>query len=199
MDRSQKSNQCSRLYIDGNGPSSLGFHPGMLCFQGTSLEVRSGMVLHDLRHLPLNVVHLTCCVSCWLCDIPWHQGPPVLLQVQCPSCLPSVLFRATATQNPVHYACLEWVYRSCPPEWARCWPLLPCGPVGGVMKDGDTGPFRSSYKTLVLRRFHRCDKLSSVAKRAVFLSVPFDDKPDGKLDWVQVPVKPQDQASWKCC
>ena len=50
------------------------------------------------------------------------------------------------------------------------------------MKDGDTGPFRSSYKTLVSRRFHRCDKLSSVAKRAVFLSVPFDDKPDGKLD-----------------
>ena len=50
------------------------------------------------------------------------------------------------------------------------------------MKDGDTGPYGSSYKTVVLRGIHHCDKLSSVAKRAVFLSVPFDDKPDGKLD-----------------
>ena len=41
MDQSQGSNQCSRLYTDGNGPSSLGFRPGMPCFQGTSLEVRS--------------------------------------------------------------------------------------------------------------------------------------------------------------
>lgn len=41
MDRSQGSNQCSRLYIVGHRPSSLGFRPGMPCFQGTSLEVRS--------------------------------------------------------------------------------------------------------------------------------------------------------------
>ena len=115
-----------------------------------------GMALHDLCHLPLSGVHLTCCVfcHCWLCDIPWRQG---YFRVQCPFCLPNVLLWATATQNPVYYTCLEWVYRSCLPEWARCGPLLPCGPVGGVIKNEDTGPYRSSYKTLVLRGIHRCD------------------------------------------
>ena len=39
-------------------------------------------------------------------------------------------------------------------------PLLPCGPVGCVIKNGDTGPYRSSYKTLVLRGIRCCDKLS---------------------------------------
>ena len=107
------------------------------------------------------------CISLAACsataDCVTFPGAKALLcyfRVQCPFCLPNVLFWETATQHPVYYNCLEWVYRSCLPEWARCGPLLPCGPVGCVIKNEDTGSYRSSYKTLVLRGIHCCDKLS---------------------------------------